>query len=128
MRAPCAHTQRGAHREKSARFARLKTPIVKCDRACADGCTDMQHTAPNSTPETHAGTHANAHIGTHTNSGTDLVTATTGAHLADTRIHPGADADAFAVSAADLIELIRSGHGADLNELVQRTLGTRRAA
>ena len=124
MRAPCAHAQRGAHREKSARFARLKTPIVKCDRAYADGCTDMQHTAPNSTPDTHARTH----IGTHANSGTDLVTATTGAHLADTRIHPGADADAFAVSAADLIELIRSGHGADLNELVQRTLGTRRAA
>lgn len=80
----------------------------------------MQHTAPNSTPDTHAGTHANA--------GADLVSATTGAHLANTRIHPGADADAFAVSAADLIELIRSGHGADLNELVQRTLGTRRAA
>lgn len=37
-------------------------------------------------------------------------------------------ADALGVSASDLIEMIRSGQGADVSELVNRTLHDRRAA
>lgn len=37
-------------------------------------------------------------------------------------------ADALGVSASDLIDMIRSGQGADVSELVSRTLHDRRAA
>ena len=41
---------------------------------------------------------------------------------------PKRDADRIAVSAEELMELIRSGEGHDVNELVRRTLLDRHAA
>lgn len=41
---------------------------------------------------------------------------------------PKRDADHIAVSAEELLELIRSGEGFDVNELVRRTLLDRHAA
>lgn len=37
-------------------------------------------------------------------------------------------ADDIAVSASDLIDMIRNGNGSDVNELVRRTLSDRHAA
>jgi hypothetical protein len=37
-------------------------------------------------------------------------------------------ADDIAVSASDLIDMIRNGNGSDVNELVRRTLSNRNAA
>ena len=47
---------------------------------------------------------------------------------ADPAGEPKHDAEQIAVSAEELMELIRSGQGSDVNELVKRTLLDRHAA